>query len=181
MVTPARLDIKAHNFTKEDRLLLDANIWLSVYGPIAMKNWRTGVYSEALKQIQTNGSQVCLDVLVLSEFINSFARLEYNQLSPETKPKDFKTFRYSGAFKPVAQEIAINARKMTRISQKCDSEFCSIDVEVLLADFEQGQSDFNDQVLCELCRRKGLTLVTHDADFAGQNIPILTANSRLLV
>jgi hypothetical protein len=40
--------------------------------------------------------------------------------------------------------------------------------------------DFNDYVLAELCNKKGLALVTHDADLKGLTLNILTENTRLL-
>lgn len=51
----------------------------------------------------------------------------------------------------------------------------------LLKDYAAGDSDFNDQVIVELCKREDLTLVTHDGDFKGSGIPILTANKNLQV
>jgi len=53
-------------------------------------------------------------------------------------------------------------------------------IETVLCEFEKGNSDFNDQVLCEICKEKGFTLVTDDPDFSGSGVTILTANSRLL-
>jgi predicted nucleic acid-binding protein len=40
--------------------------------------------------------------------------------------------------------------------------------------------DINDLILAELCRSEKLKFVTHDADFASLDVPILTANRRLL-
>jgi len=50
----------------------------------------------------------------------------------------------------------------------------------LLVQYEEGDSDFNDQVLVEICKSKDLTLITHDADFKAVDINILTANKKLL-
>ena len=50
----------------------------------------------------------------------------------------------------------------------------------LLTDYAAGNSDFNDQVITELCKNNGFTLITNDSDFKTQDIPILTANSNLL-
>ena len=40
--------------------------------------------------------------------------------------------------------------------------------------------DFNDQVITEICKSNGFTLITNDSDFKTQEIPILTANTSLL-
>jgi len=116
---------------------------------------------------------------VLSEFINSFARLAFNQLPEASKSGGFKKFRGSDGFATVSKEIAINARKIVKQAERCESTFGAVDILAILTEFETGPHDFNDQIIRELCKSEGLTLVTHDADFKGADIPILTANSRL--
>jgi predicted nucleic acid-binding protein len=51
---------------------------------------------------------------------------------------------------------------------------------VLVDEYAAGDSDFNDQVLTALCKKKGLKMVTDDVDFKGRGIPVITANKRLL-
>jgi hypothetical protein len=177
---PQISDIKKYTFSEQDHLLLDANIWMSIYGPIAKKDWRTSVYSAALKEIRKNNCEIFIDVLILSEFINAFSRIEFKQLNPINKPKEFKDFRNSSQFKPYAQEISINARKIIKICRRCDSVFEYMDLPSLLAQYEGGESDFNDQILVEICKSKDLTLITHNADFKAEDINILTANKNLL-
>jgi len=55
-----------------------------------------------------------------------------------------------------------------------------LNIVALVDEYEKGNSDFNDQVLAELCKSKGLTLVTDDSDFADTGLTIVTANQRLL-
>lgn len=172
-------DIRRHSFAGTDRFFLDANIWLSVYGPTTSPNWRSRVYSAALRDMRTSRCTICVDVLVLSEFINSFARWEFAQLPRASKPARFKDFRKSDDFADVSKEIAVNARKIIEQAERYESGFGVVDVAAILAEFESGPHDFNDQIIRELCKSGGLTLVTHDADFKGADIPILTANRRL--
>lgn len=174
------VDIRSYTFSRADRFLLDANIWLFIYGPVAYPARLTDVYSTALRKMRTSGCKIYLDVLVLSEFINVFARWEYNQMESSKKPKDFKEFRRSEAFKPVAEEIAVNAKKISSMALRSDSLFESVDISALLTEYEAGDSDFNDLILAETCKSKGLTLITHDADFKGRDVAILTANKNLL-
>ena len=63
-----------HNFTCQDKLFLDANIWMYLYGP--PQNRRSSevrTYSKAFKNILKASSQIYIDVLVVSEFINAYA------------------------------------------------------------------------------------------------------------
>ena len=175
-----RTEIRSYKFSEADDLLFDANIWLYVYGPLAGQNWRTKTYSNALSRIRRYGGRIHVDVLVISEFINAFARMEYGQLSPGDRPRRFKDFRDSEGFKPVASEIAIGAKEIVSKCARCSSRFDRVDIIALLDDYESNSRDFNDLMLAEICKIDKLTLVTHDRDFAPHDIPILTASKYLL-
>jgi len=173
-------DIDSYNFSKSDNFLLDTNVLLSVYGPNANQERYTQAYSDALMKMRLCKCMVYIDALVLSEFVNRFAHWAYDQLPPERKPEKFKYYRISEDFKKVAQEIADDTRRIVDYTTCIDSEFGSIDINDLLNEYELGNSDFNDQVISRLCKRKGYTLVTHDVDFRSNGINLLTANHRLL-
>ncbi|MCW5206415.1 PIN domain-containing protein [Desulfobulbus sp. F5] len=172
-------NIRQYNFTQHDELLLDTNIWLFIYGPQKPGNNKAAVYSQALSEIISSRSRIYIDVLIVSEFINTYARLQWDILG---RPHEyFKKFRKSQDFKPIAKDIADSARRVLGHCSKIDSGFETVDTKQLIAEYEAGDADFNDQIIAELCRKKGLKLVTDDADFHGQDIPVLTANKKLLV
>lgn len=171
-------DIGSYSFSKDDKFFLDANIWLSVYGPMAHKRKRASIYSRAIRDIQSNGCAVYIDVLIISEFINTYARWEHKQSA--SRNDNFKDFRKSSAFAKIAEDIAVNAKRIIKQCQRCDSNFANIDIETLLTEFAKGDSDFNDEVFSTLCKDRGLTLVTDDKDFKGSGLTILTANNQLL-
>ena len=137
-------------------------------------------YTLVLQRIRSAGGQILLDGLVLSEFINAYARFVYNKLPAESRPADFKTFRNSAAFKPIAGKIARQARKIIHKCQRTETGFETVDLETILTEYAAGGADFNDMMLAELCKAKGLKLVTHDSDFKGEDLTIITANRRLL-
>ena len=82
--------------------------------------------------------------------------------------------------KTVAADIVATVRRILRFTSRYDSGFDSVDIEAMLTLYASGKSDFNDLMLVELCKSHDLTLVTHDADFQDSDIPILTANRKLL-
>ena len=173
--------IDRYAFQSTDGLFFDANIWLFIYGPrYGPQDRRTAVYSAALRRILAASSSIFMDVLVLSEFVNACARFAYNTLPRASKPPDFKSFRNTAAFRGVARNIANACGKILSHCVRTESGFTRLDTAALLTEYEKGQSDLNDQVLGELCVAGGLKLVTHDSDFGGQNLTILTANKRLL-
>jgi len=169
--------IASYDFKPSDELLLDTNIWLLVYGPQKPGDNRVAVYSQALAKILAAQSRIYIDVLIASEFTNTYARLKWKLLSPSIT---FKKFRKSSGFKPVARDIAADIKLVLQHCTRAESGFESLAISPLIDEYAAGDSDFNDQILTTLCKRKGLKLVTDDGDFKGQEIPVVTANKQLL-
>lgn len=175
--------ITGYRFQSSDLLLLDANVWFYIYGPTIPQNRQTAIYSTALRDILLARSQIFIDVLIISEFINRYARLEHQLLSksdPGVTPNDFKIFRQSSAFTSIAKVIAANVKRILSISQRIESNFIMCDIVSVLDEYTKGKSDFNDLMLTQICQDKGLKLVTHDGDFKGKNLSVLTANKNLI-
>ena len=176
------VQIQGYTFSPADRLFFDANIWLLLYAPQDSNDWRIKVYSKALVQAMVAKCPIYVDVLVISEYINRHTRLEHKLLYENGQaPQDFKTFRNSADFQPIAQTIAIAIRKIMKVSSRVESGFASFDIQTVLSEYESGRVDFNDQVITRLCHANKLKLVTHDADFRDCGLEILTANNRLIV
>ena len=173
-------EISAYQFKSSERLLLDANIWLFVYGPQKPNDPRVAAYSAALKNMLAAQSHIHIDVLIVSEFVNTYARLRWHLLPKSAKPKIFKQFRRSADFKPVAQDIAADVRHVLRHCVRVESGFESLAIDTLISEYAARGSDFNDQVLTALCKKEGFKMVTDDGDFKGRGILVITANKRLL-
>ena len=172
-------DIDNHNYTDSERLFLDANIWLYIYSPRETMGKLQEVYSAALSRMLNAKSQLFTDVLIISEFVNTYARTKWHS-STATPKGNFKNYRQSKHFKPVAKQIASAARKITSMCQVLESGFSQLQHHSFFENYATGKFDFNDQMIVELCHSQELTLVTHDGDFAEQTLPILTANQKLL-
>lgn len=173
--------IDGYTFTASDKLLLDANVWLFLYSPqYRPTDRRAKAYSAPLKGMLAARCAIFIDAIVLSEFVNVLARLAYNSMHDRNRPSDFKAFRNSSSFKPIAKSIADSCRRVLEIAKPIESGFTSLDAADLFRQYESSRSDLNDLLLAHLCRTQALTLVTDDADFAGSGLAILTANAKLL-
>lgn len=172
--------IDRYSFTKNDALLLDANIWCFIYGRQDPTDWRIPVYSKALANILKAKSSIFIDVLVLSEFINRYSRIEYEIAKTSGGPKEFKAFRKSSRFKTTVVDIVAASRQILRHCQRTGSGFELLDINALLSDHQIKCPDFNDQILTEACKAQGLKLVTHDGDFKDCGLTVLTAQKYLL-
>jgi len=174
-------EIGQYPFKADDELLLDANVWFFLYGPHSPNDSRVAVYSRALANILAAKSRIYIDVLIISEFVNRYARLKHSLLIRRSGvPKDFKSFRNMPEFKSVAVDIAADTRRVLANCTCIDSGFATLDLNSLVNDYSGGDSDFNDLILVDLCKAKALKFVTHDGDFRDKGVTILTANKKLL-
>jgi predicted nucleic acid-binding protein len=181
----AVFDIRSFKYKEEHHFLIDANVWLDVFGPFP-RSRRSGAYTTAMQDMRVKKSKIHLDVLILSEFINRYARilyqielLKYSGLNDEEKPK-YKQFRDSPEFKLVAEEIRIVTKDIINTATVCCSPDFNCDKAKAFTDvFGRDCVDFNDQIIADSCKTKTLLLVTDDGDFQNYDgISILTANPR---
>lgn len=179
-MTHSAEEIIRYNFRPSDELLLDANVWLFLYGP-QTQNKRSHIYSQAFAKILNAKSRIYIDVLIVSEFINRYARLKLKLWEIQTgSTTNFKAFRKSADFKPIAQDISADLKRVLKQCTRVDSGFESLAIDSLIDEYAVGNSDFNDQILTVLCKSSGLKLVTDDGDFKDRGIPVITANKKLL-
>lgn len=173
------INATTHVFSASDKLLPDANIWIYLNGPASdPTKWAVQTYSAILGDILNAGAEVFLDVLVLSEFINRFARMEMNRLQPGQR--DFKAFRQSADFPPVATAIQQQTSQILAMCQPLDHPFSEWNHTQMLTDFGLGGADWNDQLLVENCRKHGISPLTNDGDFTEGGINVFTANGKLI-
>lgn len=169
--------IDEYDFPEGKGYFFDTNIWLYIYGPIGWPDQRSDAYSRALKEIRNSDGTIYINCMIISEFINAFARIEFKQQTNFTR---FKEFRNSLAFRAIAQDIAYNVRIILRNTLACDPELQAIDLPKVMDLFEQGKYDFNDLLFAQICRAKNMVFVTHDKDFSELGVEILTANEKLV-
>jgi predicted nucleic acid-binding protein len=183
-MSPNIHNIASYSFNKNESFLIDANIWMYIHHPRYSNYFECRTYSIALRRILQSNCNILLDVLVISEFINSWVKYEYNltneRLKSRNKSITFKYFRRTNRFKRVAKDVADKVRRILKNCQCINSNFGSLNLYSLIDDFERKYLDFNDQILSEICIDKQAKLITHDGDFRDYNIEVLTANNKLL-
>lgn len=169
--------VEDYAFTSDDEVFFDTNVWLFIYGPHDPADARVYAYSSALRRILEAHSRIYIDLLVVSEFINTYSRLLWKLHDGR---RAFKEFRKSAAFEPAAGEVAASMKCVLNHCSRIEDRFEAMDVNGLIDEYAQGAADFNDQIIRDVCRNRDLRLMTDDRDFSGQGISILTANPRLL-
>ena len=180
-MTGIRKDIATHKFHPEEKVFFDANVWLYILGPQAGPSDSIArTYSAAFKKIIEAKCTLYVDVLVLSEFANRYARIVYENNGGNIFYQNYKKFRDSTDFHDTAQALSEEVRRLLKFSFPIESNLSCIDVPDFTNRLEAGHCDFNDLMISALCQSKDLIFVTHDRDFNDDPVSILTANMRLL-
>lgn len=173
-------DLSTYTFSSGESLLLDANVWLFLFpAPSGRSSSQAANYTTAFKNMLMASASLVMDVLVLSEYLNRYCRIEWSALHKSAYP-DFKRFRLSPDYAAVGQGAALFARKILKLCTRHDHPFSASDVARVLTDFESGTCDFNDGLFVETCRQNGWKFVTNDGDFTTGGIEVLTSNPKLL-
>ena len=181
-------DARKVTYDASNPILFDANVWLSLYAPPSGGNdpW-AAVYSTVLKRIVECNVPVLIDTTVLGEYINRYCRIEFQAYEDYAHPnskRSLKEFRRQdlATYRPIATDAASRVKEMFEIPgiKRINGDFAAMDVTAMLNEFAQGNSDWNDQLIVDICQRHACSLLTNDADFENASINILTCNSKLL-
>lgn len=177
------------------RYLFDANVWLEILES-SYKSPHYMKYVKFFDKITSNPKdniKIVMPSILLSEIINKKMDWAFDEFlaenpklqnaifSGEKKRKQcFKEdYRPSEHYRNRYQNIRANITdyhaSIELISDNLDSFTCSKLLKKPVLHME-----FNDYLLYKIADQCGYTIVTHDGDFAVENIPILTANPKLL-
>ena len=147
------VSVKGYQFQSKDRLFFDANIWLLIHGPQEPVPGQGGsfesmrIYSSALGNIIEAKSIIYIDVLVVSEFINTYARQKWNihkQIGDISKRsrENFKNFRNSPEFEPIAKEIANSTKRILGYCTRIESGFEVLEIQDLIDEYKEPLAKF---------------------------------------
>lgn len=162
-------------------MFFDANIWLCIHGPYTQPSEKQHVYSRAYQEIITHGLSIYIDTNVISEFINAYARFRYKLWCADNTHVEYKHYRSLPEYKPVAIEISDAVNRIMVDSKLVSIKNEKIEFDSLVRQFALGNSDFNDLLIAQTCKKCDFWLVTDDYDFAQDaEIKILTYNQSYL-
>ncbi|VVB63437.1 PIN domain protein [uncultured archaeon] len=164
-----------------DRILLDTNACLFIFGPTPYKYKdpdRSKKYDNSQNKWGKGNVYICRPVL--SEFVNKCRDYHWKRWKRDENPREDgkKDFRNSFYYKnnKIADLIAQYVMEMLIEIECCDSEFDKTKTFGFLSEFSKCKMDFNDIIIEEICKENNLALVTDDGDFKNCSIPIFTAN-----
>lgn len=159
------VSLSNYTFTGSEKFLVDANVWLYLYGPMNNKNDHG--YSIIIPKVFDKTIKLFINDLIISEFINKTCRIAYNKYLRKNKLNsrscDFKKdYRNTQDFKDIY--------KITIDTVEQDVLAISTYVPVAKDDLFNGignlsSEDFNDELIVQSALSQGLSIITHDRDF----------------
>ncbi len=156
-------------------LMFDANVWLSIGGPFPDKPKRVAAYSAVYKRALESGAEIFIPQIVAGEFLNRAVVMLARADGHDGRGKIHAAANYGAWIKEACDLLHAILGDHTRLPDGFDA----LEMEPCYAAAEAGGLEFHDILIASLCRRNGLTLVTDDADYKGQDIPIITWNQQL--
>lgn len=113
----------------------------------------------------------------LSEVINTWLRMEMKK----SGMTDFKRqYRPSQLYQAAIVQLVSDLQGYEPFVELMDDELSSMDPFGLLLPALSPQIDFNDLYFAEFFRRHNIAIVTNDADFVFEDVPIITCHAGLL-
>ncbi len=162
------LDITGYEPLENDKFIFDTNIWISIFEPMGNSNKvEQEEYSSFFNKTLSSKSNIYISSLIISEFVNTVLRMDFNFWKEETGNKNLefkKDYRKTDRCKEKSTAIANNLTK--GILSKCicvNDNLKKIGIKAILNNLEN--SDFNDLYILELAKTKGYKIVTNDKDF----------------
>lgn len=161
------IDIRSYSPRSSDLFLFDNNIWMYLFCPLGNYNQkRQEIYSSFLQSVKVANSTVFINSMVLSEFANSYLRMDFGQWKNEFgfPDADFKkSFVGTDRYMDTVEEIKINIQKILKFCERTTDSFNAVDMSNIFGHFVN--IDFNDSYYLELSRLNNWKMVTDDRDF----------------
>lgn len=165
---------------KQANIFFDANIWLYIFCPLGnYKKHSIHEYSNFYKTLLEKRNKIFTDIIVLSEVINRWCRLGFDQYKKlQNKPElDYKKdYRKTKDFKELNETILDALSQALDFFEVCNKDYKSEDLTELIGNINSN-SDFNDQHIISLCIENRFYLLTNDGDFKNAKIPIISNNN----
>ena len=171
------LDIENYKPDTSDIFFFDNNIWMFLFCPLGNHEvHKQRAYSDFLKEIQEVKATIYVNDLVLSEFSNTYFRMDFNQWEKEVE--GYQTYKkdYVGTprYQAIANEIHHAINDIMSITNHADNFLDSVNINSILS--HMAHIDFNDSFYLEQARLGNWKIVTDDHDFqkVSHQVPIIT-------
>ena len=173
------INIKSYSPKSSDVFFFDNNIWMFLFCPLGNYNQsRQKIYSAFLQSVQSLKATIFINSMVISEFANSYLRMDFAQWKNTTKKytADYKRdYVGSAQYSATVEEIKIQIKTIMRFCEKSSDNFNAININDVFTHLQS--IDFNDSYYIELAKLDNWKIVTDDKDFTNytnHNLDVIT-------
>lgn len=180
-------NLHIHTIQKK-KYLFDSNLWLLILKPNFNLNSKQLKYLDFFEKFKNSihKPKIIVLAIILSEVINRYLRdvsmKRYARKHKEEITQDyFKTkYRLTDDYRIEYELLCDEIKSFHNYCELTSDEFGStIKFKDLLKSPPKGL-DFNDNIICQIAKKNGYTIVTEDSDFYLEDVEILTLNQTLL-
>lgn len=168
-----RDSIQNHRIKSQNKYFFDTNIWIYTLGNNKPGSSESAVYSKLLHDLVLSKADICINNIVVSEFINRFMWFVCGQ-DPNNKPF-MKTNKYRQNTKNAYNRII----QIMSFSKFVNDPLVN-NHTTIFGVYDGSSYGFNDLLIGYSCIENNCILVTHDADFKPLNIDIISGNPKAL-
>lgn len=152
------------HFWNNEKILIDANIWLYVFGPEALNAPK--VYSNTFYEMLEHGAKLYINFAIISEFINRSTRISYaaylKKYGYHREDFNYKIgYRPTEDFKVQYNQAMANIKDILNISTIISTKEESIKNSVNYL----SMLDFNDDIIIKDGLNYQLSIFTADKDY----------------
>lgn len=158
-----------YKIDKSDNVFLDTNILIFLFSPdfVSSTEYQVDTYSKIFEILVQNKNNMYINSLVVSEFLNSCLRMDFNKnFQDATKSKEYKNdYRGSDEYEKTLAILLKELNKMLNVFQikQLDDEFSKFQI---ISEFENSNElDFNDLMISRTVLNQDLKLLSDDRDF----------------
>lgn len=164
-------DITSYSPKSSDVFLFDTNIWIFLFCPLggASKNQQQ-IYSSFLKSVKSSRSTIFINSLILSEFANTFLKIDFRLWEVSRRPEKLiykRDYVGTSRYKETVKLVTCSINEILRFCDKGTDNLNSLGIDRILSRFQQ--IDFNDSYYIELSAFSKYKIVTDDHDFIKYN------------
>lgn len=163
---------------EERNILFDTNVWIYINADRNSHEQR--IYSNYYSSVLRMNNTVITNEFVLSEMFNRLLKIEYEIFYTDKNMRLFKERRRSNEFKDRMEFVRDTCLNVLEDCTFVSSSVSQEDISHCINTSCLGDLDFTDTVLVKQCIDENFIFVSHDADFAHQNIDFVTANRNVI-
>jgi hypothetical protein len=173
-------DVSSYVIKCDKPIHVDANILIYLHPPMGVVRPEAVTYGAFISRAKKDNAKIRVSILVIGEYVNTYARMVFNSLFRGKYGGNFKSFRSSTDWPSYATQIGAEVNSILSYCEVQDVPADNPSIRSHVEEFSTGQYDFNDQLIVHSCELDSADLLTNDSDITEGGISVITGNTKLI-